>query len=332
MKKELLLSLLVAFMLVGCGETTTIDSDGDGDSNSQRYEGNSDDDSRGSYSSDDDRESDNESNENEDEGDENEGDENNSGSSSISYHNQGSSCMSCHTYPASRADGKSFYSGLTVYTALDATSSAQYVKVYSLRALLSNGQYVNFSSGRGTGNFNSRDSRLLSYNYTAQVVDSSGKVVNSSTSNSHTASRLNCNSCHTSVGLNGASGRVTSATASTDSTQTPTPATPVTSTPVTSTPVTSQASGLSFTTDVMPLLEADCKRCHGNSGNFSITTASGTYSNISSFGGVNTSTPTSSKILTKSIGIGHGGGALWSTNSSSYITLKDWITQGALNN
>ncbi|MDQ7043220.1 MAG: hypothetical protein Q9M34_06780, partial [Sulfurimonas sp.] len=89
---------------------------------------------------------------------------------------------------------------------------------------------------------------------------------------------------------------------------------------------------VSFATDVMPVLETDCKSCHGTSGAFTITTATATYANIASFSGIDIANPTNSRLLTKANGVGHGGGLRWNTTDASYITVKDWITQGALNN
>jgi len=231
--------------------------------------------------------------------------------SGASGHNQGKSCLSCHN----------FYSAATVYTALDATSSSQYASGYTLRAVLSNNQSINFYSGRGRGNFYANDSRLLSYKFTAQVLDSSGNIVNTSANLSHSSSRRDCNVCHTAGGKSGAPGRISTTKPSVPTT---------TSTPTTTTTTTSSA--LSFANDIMPLLTISCKGCHGGNGRFSITTASATYSNISSFSGINTTTPANSRLLTKSLGNNHGGGTIWTSSNSSYTSVKAWITQGGLNN
>ncbi|MDQ7067939.1 MAG: hypothetical protein Q9M40_08180 [Sulfurimonas sp.] len=130
------------------------------------------------------------------------------------YHNQGTSCLSCHKAPATGAEGYSFLSGGTIYTELNATTAAQYATGYTIRALLDTNLSINYISGRGYGNSRSQDTALSNdYNFTAQVVNSSGVVVNSSATNSHsTASNLDCNVCHTAAGANGAPGRIHIAT------------------------------------------------------------------------------------------------------------------------
>ncbi|WP_457747128.1 hypothetical protein [Sulfurimonas sp.] len=255
MKKELFLSMLVAFALVGCGGDIS------------------------------------------------------SGESTL-YHNQGSACLSCHNAPAIAAEGRSFYSGATVYTELNATAATQYASGYSLKAVLSNGIVVNFGLGRGTGNFNSIDSRLLSYLFTTELVDANGTVVSSSATNSHGPTQLDCNSCHTAVGINGAPGRI---------------APPTITAP-------SNAQALSFATDVMPILTASCKGCHGTNGRYTVTTAAATYTNIGTFNGIDTVTPTNSLLLTKASGVNHGGGTVLGTTTVGYMTIRNWIMQGALNN
>jgi len=236
------------------------------------------------------------------------------------YHNPGSSCASCHSELGNKAEGKSFRSGVTVYTTL---SSSTPVDGYLVRLLMDDGNSVDYKVGRGRGNANSGlyDTALDGYSsnsYTVQLLNSSGTVVKSSGLNTHDSARLDCNSCHRAVGLNNAPGEVTPETVAVV-TPPPPPAT----------------GPLSFATDVMPVLENDCKSCHGSSGSFTITTASTTYSNITALtnGGVDTTTPENSYLLQKSNGqLGHGGGTKWAITDASYITVKTWITEGALNN
>ena len=91
---------------------------------------------------------------------------------------------------------------------------------------------------------------------------------------------------------------------------------------------------ISFANDVMPLLTTSCQECHGSNGAFIVTTAAGTYDNITiTFSGINTVTPSNSYLLQKVDGnITHGGGALWPNTSVEYQTILGWITDGAQNN
>jgi cytochrome c len=177
--------------------------------------------------------------------------------------------------------------------------------------LLDNGQSLTYRIGQGAGNSNSIDNRLLSYNYTAQVVTSSGLVVNESGVNTHNSDRLDCNSCHTTTGINGAPGRITS---------------------VRAIPTENTNTNLSFTTDILPILTNKCQSCHGTNGSFTVTTATETYTNINNFNGIDVVTPENSSLLTKANGVNHGGGTILTNTSSEYITIRDWITQGAINN
>ena len=98
------------------------------------------------------------------------------------------------------------------------------------------------------------------------------------------------------------------------------------STPATPPPAT--ASAKTFTANVMPVLEAKCKSCHGDNGNFTITTASATYANISD---LKASVTEAGKYLHDkgSNTVGHGGGAVISTGSAEYATIKSWVDSGA---
>lgn len=98
------------------------------------------------------------------------------------------------------------------------------------------------------------------------------------------------------------------------------------------TPTPSPAPTTLFATDVMPVFNANCKNCHGNSGKFTVTTASGTYSNLMSNSFINTANPSNSVILLRASGTGHGGGTILPTGSTGYNTIKAWISEGALNN
>ena len=89
-------------------------------------------------------------------------------------------------------------------------------------------------------------------------------------------------------------------------------------------PVTAKA----FTADVIPVLNAKCKSCHGSNGNFTITTPSATYANISD---LKASVPAAGKYLLDkgSNSVGHGGGEVIAPSSAEYATIKSWIDAGA---
>ena len=282
MKKELLLGLFMTFMFVGCVDNTDgIELIG----NPQSYS--------------------------EEEPEENKNDKKEE--TTISSHHQGDSCLPCHTSPAYEADGKDFLSGGTIYTALDATSASQLASSYTIRVVLKNTQSLDYKTKDDGGDANSYsgDSRLLSYDYTAQVVNSSGTIVNSSKRYSHNYTQLNCNSCHTQMGNNGAPGRIVS---------------------YEYTSVNEAPAKISFAKDVLPILETSCKHCHGSRGNFKVTTADETYKNIENFNGLNVVNPTDSLLLKKANGVNHGGGMIWKNTSKEYTSVHDWISDGGLNN
>ncbi|QSZ40980.1 hypothetical protein GJV85_02230 [Sulfurimonas aquatica] len=272
-------------------------------------------------------------------------------------HNQGLDCMACHgTNPTalfesededdesddhddeneneSEENDEQFTSGATIYRTLNAANGVTNVASgYSLRLVLENtNAVINYRLGQGNGNVNATFDEGTVNSYTAHVIDPEGNIVNSSLSNSHDLSRLACNSCHTSAGANGAPGRIVSFNYSTPEAEVQTPVvTPEVNSTTETTPTTTVVKK-SFANDVMPIFEAKCKICHGNSGNFSVTTAAVTYMSINAFGGTNIATPTSSSILTKATGVAHDGGVIFSNTSAEYATIRDWIFEGALNN
>lgn len=96
---------------------------------------------------------------------------------------------------------------------------------------------------------------------------------------------------------------------------------------------------LFFTTDLAPLLAADCASCH----NGALAGATAVYAlaspaddvadNTETLTKVDTAAPTASMLLLKaaadsSVG-GHGGGEIWAANSNAFATVLEWITQGA---
>ena len=86
---------------------------------------------------------------------------------------------------------------------------------------------------------------------------------------------------------------------------------------------------LSFVRDILPILNTNCKGCHGSNGNFSITSSATPYAGVTPF--VTTASALDSKLIQKgSGGLRHGGGT--QLTSTEFITIRDWITQGAKNN
>ena len=86
-----------------------------------------------------------------------------------------------------------------------------------------------------------------------------------------------------------------------------------------------------FGSDVMPILTAQCKNCHGENGRFMITSINATYNNIHAL-----KSPMSAAgqyLLDKASGtLGHGGGVRFSTSSTQYNTIISWIDAGTPNN
>lgn len=226
-------------------------------------------------------------------------------------HNEGRDCLSCH----------SFASAGTVFTSLNAANNTPGAAGYRIK--LSTG--VVYGLARGTGN--SRASSFPSGNFTAQVIDPNGNVVNSSADMSHNASRRACNSCHSASGNNGAPGRITSKRLSS---VTPTTSVPA-NTNCTNADGSSGSVAVSFNNNVLPILNAKCKSCHGSNGRFTVTSANATYANITALKG--SASAGGNYVLQKgSNSVGHGGGQVISTSSAEYTTIKAWINAGATNN
>jgi hypothetical protein len=91
-------------------------------------------------------------------------------------------------------------------------------------------------------------------------------------------------------------------------------------------------AALSFATDVSPLL-APCARCHvtgqeaGDTKLLFSGNAATDYATVATF--VDTSAPSSSRLLAKMSGMGHEGGQVYATDSPEYQTVLRWIQQGA---
>ena len=100
--------------------------------------------------------------------------------------------------------------------------------------------------------------------------------------------------------------------------------TPSTSNPNSSTPK-------KFGSNIMPILTAQCKNCHGENGRFMITSTNATYNNIHAL--KSPMTAAGQYLLDKASGtLEHGGGVRFSTSSTQYSTIKSWIDAGAPNN
>lgn len=289
MKTKIAISLLALLMMTGCTPNGTDGSESDSEHSSSEH--------------DDDHE-----------------DGGSTASGPVSHHNQGRACLDCH----GPGGEERFRSGATVYTAIDGSASNEYAFGYKIRLVLDNTQSINYSAGRGTGNSRTSDSRLTSsYTFTAQVVDSSGSVVNTSAVNSHDYTRVDCNGCHTSSGNSGAPGRIVSYSYtggnSGGTAGETTGGITVGTTTATNT----------FAETVMPLLVTYCQGCHGNNGNFSVTTPALTYDNIMVNNFADVVNVDLSPLLTKASGNSHGGGTILPVDGSVYLSLRNWIAQGA---
>ena len=246
---------------------------------------------------------DNEGNERSEGSDDNEG----SGGS----HNEGKNCLACHN----------FASAGTVFNSLNAANNTPGAAGYKIK--LSTGTV--YSSARGTGN--SKTSSFPSGKFTAQVMDPNGNVVNSSADMSHDGARRACNSCHTASGNNGAPGRISSKRLSST---TPTTTIP-NGTNCTNANGGSGTVAVSFNSNVLPILTAKCKSCHGSNGRFKVTTANATHANITALKG--SASAGGQYLLDKSSNtIGHGGGQVITTGSAEYTTIKAWVDSSAPNN
>jgi hypothetical protein len=120
-------------------------------------------------------------------------------------HYQGKDCMPCH-----RSGENAFSSGLTVYKRINGANldSEGVAREHIVQLVLENGKTIRYVAGNGYGNYKMSTDLGAIDNFTAQVLDKNGKLLNQSNNNSHNVGRMACNSCHTQTGLNGADGRV----------------------------------------------------------------------------------------------------------------------------
>jgi hypothetical protein len=90
---------------------------------------------------------------------------------------------------------------------------------------------------------------------------------------------------------------------------------------------------LSFASDVYPLLVPACQKCHstgqaaGDTKLLFTGTPASDQAAVVMF--VDTSSPSSSRILAKMRGSGHQGGTVYALGSPEYLTVLHWIEQGA---
>jgi len=288
------------------GIRATRDSEVTSNGNDNGTNGNNDNGNDNGSNDDNDNGNDNGSNDGNDNGNDNgsndgndNGNDNGSNDDNIVLHYQGQNCLNCHN----------FASAGTVFSTLDANDNT--VGATGYRIKLSTGNVFNAAIGKG----NSYALSFPTSNYTAEVMDANGNIVNSSAALSHDSSRRACNSCHTATGNNGAPGRILNKRI------TPTPTTPPTPT----------TSATSFNTDILPILTAKCKACHGTNGQFTVTTANATYANITALKG--SATAGGTYLLQKSSNsVAHGGGQVITTTSTEYTTIQAWVTEGGLNN
>jgi hypothetical protein len=93
------------------------------------------------------------------------------------------------------------------------------------------------------------------------------------------------------------------------------------------------AAPLSFATAVYPLLVPTCETCHsagneaGDTQLLFVGAPAADHATVVMF--VNTSAPASSRLLAKTSGNGHQGGAVYAAGSAEYNTILQWIQQGA---
>lgn len=218
-------------------------------------------------------------------------------------HNQGLACLDCHSNNLD-PDAPEFSMGVTLFTKLDAGNSTNdAASGYSMRIRSAQGETLDFTTGKGSGNFYANQGSLSLANYTVEILDSNRKVVNSSLSNSHDNTRFNCNSCHTASGENGANGRVVNAF----------------SLSLTAIYDESAVTVPSFSTHIMPILNNRCKLCHATQSP-AISDTNTTYGNINTLLLVNKTDGT----------LSHTGGAL--LKGTNWLeTIKNWINSGANN-
>jgi len=119
----------------------------------------------------------------------------------LGTHNQGKDCQSCHS---------NFTISGTVFTKIDAPNGdvSSAASNHTLKLALEEGTEIIFIKGYGSGNAYTSANMDTVGAFTAQVIDTNNKVVNSSNTLSHDGDMLRCNACHTQTGVSGAPGRI----------------------------------------------------------------------------------------------------------------------------
>ena len=92
--------------------------------------------------------------------------------------------------------------------------------------------------------------------------------------------------------------------------------------------------GSFFAQSVEPLLLSACQRCHSDGGEAAdsqfLLKGDDTADFLAAARLVDASAPSSSRLLSKMSGNGHGGGTVFAAGSPEYQTVLRWIQQGAL--
>jgi hypothetical protein len=90
---------------------------------------------------------------------------------------------------------------------------------------------------------------------------------------------------------------------------------------------------LSFASDVHGIFVDGCQHCHAQGQQAGDTQflltgdAAADFAAVSAF--VNTGAPAGSRALIKMSGQGHGGGTVYASDSTAYLTVLRWIQEGA---
>ena len=126
-------------------------------------------------------------------------------------HFQGESCKKCHATTGSVEiqNDEKFEGGATIFTFLNAKDKniQKVAKGHTIKLIYKDGSIDIFETEEA-GDGNAYLPTLKDQFFTTNVLDKNGNVVRSSATNSHDKTRMNCNGCHTSEGINGAPGRI----------------------------------------------------------------------------------------------------------------------------
>ncbi|HEY0715269.1 MAG TPA: hypothetical protein VGF45_21495 [Polyangia bacterium] len=89
---------------------------------------------------------------------------------------------------------------------------------------------------------------------------------------------------------------------------------------------------LGFAGPVHRALTDGCARCHSANGSARssafILNGDAATDRQQTLKFVNTDSPAASRLLSKTAGLGHGGGTIYASGTPEYRTILDWITQG----